>query len=105
MSTLLPVFGIALVALSLIFNIPTVNLICLIAAAILLIVSELVPNHQSFSKFLLFFAMFSLMVLPFFNFWEQVNLSHDHSDAALVVLGLCLVVIGFRDRLFVRKVL
>ncbi|MDX5091652.1 hypothetical protein SD939_10600 [Lactobacillus crispatus] len=97
---MLAVFGSALILIALVSNVPTASLLCLLAAAMFLVTREFLSKQQA-SKVLLFLAVFSAVVLPLFNFWQEVSLLTLNSAALLASTGLILVAVGIRP--FITK--
>jgi inner membrane protein involved in colicin E2 resistance len=88
-------FGSLLVLLALVGNVPAASLLCLLAAALFLVVREFSTRHQV-SNSLLFAVVFSAVVLPLFSFWQSVIPPALPSSALLASSGLILVVVGLR---------
>ncbi|WP_232698615.1 hypothetical protein [Brevibacillus daliensis] len=90
--------GFLFVLIAIFGNVPTVNALCLVIAALLSVAREFSKN-TIFSNSLLFLSIFSIVVLPLFNFWQGVIIPQFYSTSLLVITGLILVVVGLRKRI------
>ncbi|EMT54773.1 hypothetical protein I532_04175 [Brevibacillus borstelensis AK1] len=91
-------FGVSFIVLAAIGKVPSTNLLCLLIAALLLIAREFITRTK-ISDSLLFFVVFSVVVLPLFNFWKDVNLPDVQPTVLLTMFGVVLVLTGFKTHL------